>query len=139
MKKLNLLILVFATIFISCSKDDDTSNEKTSDLIGTWELIHEQQSNLPENTLSDCEKTSTIEFKSDKTYIEKTFAIANGNCVSDGEYNGSWSESGDQLTLQYTDEGESITDISKFGIANNELTLIYNDEGILITYIYKKR
>ncbi len=141
MKKLNLLILVFATIFIACNKDDDTSNEETSsNLVGTWELTYRKQSNnTSASNLDDCEKTSTFNFKSDNTYIEKTFVEISSNCVSDGEFNGSWSISSNQLTLKFVENGENTTNIPKYSITDNELSIIYNDEGILIESRYKKK
>jgi len=140
MKKLNLIILLIAATFISCSSDDDTSNKETSNLVGTWEFTYRKQSsNTIADNLDNCEKTSTIEFKPDNTYTEKTFVEISGNCVSDGKYDGSWSTSSNQLTLKFVENGNTTTNIPKFGIANNELTLIYNDEGVLITQIYKKK
>lgn len=136
MKKLNLLILVFATIFIACNKDDDTSKEETSNLIGVWELTYRKENNnTSPNTLDNCEKTSTIEFKSDNTYTEKTFVEISSNCVSDGEFAGSWLESGNQLTLNFIENGENTINTSKFNILNDELTLTFDE----ITEKYKKK
>ncbi|EZH71900.1 hypothetical protein ATO12_04595 [Aquimarina atlantica] len=139
MKKLSLFTLLITLIFISCSKDDDASNQEipaNKNLIGTWELTYRKENNnTTPNTLDNCEKTSTIEFKSDNTYSEKTFVEISSNCVSDGEFSGSWLESNNQLTLNFIENGENTTNISKFSIADDELTLVFDE----ITEKYKKK
>lgn len=113
-----------------------TKNDDTSNLIGTWELTYRKENNnTSPNTLDNCEKTSTIEFKPDNTYTEKTFVEISGNCASDGEFSGSWLESDNQLTLNFIENDMNTTNISKFSIVDDELTLVFDE----ITEKYRKK
>jgi len=138
MKKLNLfLALTVVFTLFSCGNDDD-GTVNTSDLIGKWGLISRVQQGS-EASLDNCEKSDNIEFKSDGTYKEEIYAPSAGQCVSDGVYSGTWSESSNTLTLKYTDEGDSITDVAKFLIVDNKLTITYNDEDYILILTYEKK
>ncbi len=64
MKKLSLFILLVATIFISCSKDDDASTKTNKELIiGKWQLTSSTINGEVE-ALNECELKYTLEFLS---------------------------------------------------------------------------
>ncbi|WP_108867555.1 lipocalin family protein [Aquimarina aquimarini] len=86
MKKLNLFILLIATIFISCSKDDDQTPETIEitekNLIGKWQLTKIEEDGK-QITLNPCDKKDISQFsiKEDGSKL----AIFIGNSEINGE------------------------------------------------------
>jgi hypothetical protein len=131
MKKLNLLILVFATIFIACNKDDDTSNEETSSnkklIVGKWDVT---SIIIDGETLDagDCELSSTIDIKQDGTYERQTYGgFTGGNCSPDPLVSGTWELSGN-IFIQKGDIDFSNTILE---ITETTLKYEFEDEDIL--------
>ena len=105
MKKINfyglLLMLALVTTlgFASCSSDDDSGNEATSEtsLIGTWtavkgEFVLKEDGNVVQN-FTDTELHTTFVFNSDGTF----------ECVPGGR----WTLDGSELTLDYSTSYEA--------------------------------
>lgn len=97
MKNKNLLFVLLATLFIftGCSSDDDSSNNN-SPILGTWSYNAYKVSYWNDgNWIYDVEPI-TLEFSSNGTFIYRY----------DGEIDGggTWSISGDALTMTYNDE-----------------------------------
>lgn len=137
MKKLNLLILVFATIFIACNKDDDASNEETSlnkDLIvGKWDVTSIIIDGIATDQ-DDCELLSTLHIKEDGTYEEQIYGGFVGNCIPDDLEKGTWELSENILTLMLDELGNATRLTFKYTILElTETTLKYEfeDEDIL--------
>lgn len=127
MKKLNLFFTLLLTITLfSCGSDDSTSprSEETSGLLGIWELSAKKQNGV--NSMLDiCEQTSNFEFKSDQSYAEETFVLISDQCVSDGAFAGTWSVSGDILTLTFTENEQVTINTPKYSITGDQLTLTF--------------
>ncbi|MEW7289030.1 lipocalin family protein [Aquimarina sp. 2304DJ70-9] len=139
MKKLSLFILLIAVTLTSCGSDDDAAPQQLTLpnetlITGIWELTARKELGV-DRTLDNCELTSTIQFNANKTYTEKTFVNISNECVSDGEFIGTWAISGETLTLVYNDFGTPATDTPKFNIANDELTLTFDE----LEDTYKKK
>ncbi len=45
---------------------------------------------MSQNQVDDCDKTTSIKFNSDNTFIENTFVTVSGQCVSDGVSSATW-------------------------------------------------
>ncbi|WP_074409497.1 MULTISPECIES: lipocalin family protein [Aquimarina] len=137
MKKLNLLILVFATIFIACNKDDDASNEETSSnkelIVGKWDVTSIIVDGITLDA-DDCELNSTIHIKEDGTYEEQIYGGFVGSCMPDDLDKGTWELSENILTLTLDELGNAIRLTFNHTILElTETTLKYEfeDEDIL--------
>jgi hypothetical protein len=130
MKKLNLFTLLITLLFISCSKDDDTSKEETptnKDLIvGKWDVI--AITDIPND---DCELLSTLEIKADGTYEEQTYGGFSGgiNCTPDDLEKGTWELSENILTQTLDEPGNATRLTFNYTILElTETTLKYEFE-----------
>lgn len=130
MKKLVLLLSVFALVFISCSSDDDSSSQDP--LIGTWKY-HNYIVNGVEDTPTDCEMQETFVFSSDGTfdytYYEEDFE---DNCVLEESISGTWTNDGNEIYTQNI-EGESYS--QELGFEGNTFYYedVYTFEGVTYT------
>lgn len=130
------ILFIACTLLTSCKKDDDT--ETTDPLIGTWQLEQVVEGGK-EVTRDDCNKKSTIEFKSDKSYIDTYYRTENNSCSSSVE-KGTWKKEGTN-TVHITYEGdEDDTEKYTYSIANGKLTMdeIVGADGISYKLVLKK-
>ena len=93
----------------SCGDDDDDTVGSRDLLLGTWNGVYylsqewedgEKVSDSKEDFVNGTNRYS-IEFKEDGTYVEKDVYNSSG---STNYYNGTWSYSGNKLTLIDTEE-----------------------------------
>lgn len=96
MKNTNFLFMLLATllIFTSCSSDDDNPNSN-SPILGTWSYNAYKVSDWNNGDWIYDVEPITLEFLPDGTFID----------LYDGEIDGggTWSISGDTLTMAYED------------------------------------
>ena len=116
-KSLVLLLISIATIgvYVSCSKDDDSSSSNISvaSLIGTWKISHtkgyEINSGKKDEWDVDVLADSYIYvFNSDGTYTNKEVSVEGTSTES-----GVWSLSGGNLLLSYIQGSFHYTDTIK--------------------------
>lgn len=97
MRNTNFLLTLLATLFFftGCSSDDDNPNSN-SPILGTWNYNRYALSDWNEGNWNDDVEPITLEFSSNGTFIDRY----------DGEIDGggTWSISGDTLTMTYDDE-----------------------------------
>ncbi|MBL87252.1 MAG: hypothetical protein CMO82_13080 [Winogradskyella sp.] len=133
MKKMKLFlgILIGLLIISSCSSDDD-SNSDTGSIIGTWKPIKEVDvcSTGFEDVydFDSCEQTGRIIFSEDGTLNITEYDLENGNCEQYYNSTGTWTLTGDNLSV--TLDGETINP-TFFELTNNTLRVGYydNDEN----------
>ena len=115
MKKILLLFVATASLLVSCSSDDNSSDNTEVSLIGKWEAksydLSYTLNGMPiqaENVDADFEGVvgSVFEFNSDNTFKVTTYDRVDEN-------NGQW----------YTDEGTYVYNQTK-----NEISLIYDND-----------
>lgn len=96
MKNKNILFLLLATLFIfsSCSSDDDNSNN-SSPILGTWSYNAYKVSDWNNGDWIYDVEPITLEFQSNGTFIDRYDGEVDGG--------GTWSISGDTLTMTYED------------------------------------
>ena len=123
MKKL-LYLFIASTILISCSSNDD-SLENSDFIIGSWKLTHEYGTEV-----SDCEKKSTIVFKSSNFSTSPYNFDINDNCISLGTSNGIWANNDDIYTL----ERDGIVLEVKIEFSNNDTINFIEDNEEAYTY-----
>lgn len=98
MKTINLFfgLLIALTTFTSCSSDDDNSTNENNLLIGVWSEYRYKSSDFNNQNWYTITEPITLEFKSNGTFIDRY----NGEI----EATGSWSISGNKLTMDWGDE-----------------------------------
>lgn len=152
-----LSLLAFSLVFVSVSCDDepidpaiDPSSFGSSGVIGTY-LMTAFNSSVPTDLNNDgtrstnqmnetnCFNGNTMVLNSDNTFTSTSKGIdieTNGTneiitCFVDPNITGTWSLSGNQLTLTYTQSGQQFTDI--FMVSGSRLTLSITDGEIVGT------
>src|SRR5574344_2397547 len=125
-KSLVLLLISIATIgvYVSCSKDDDSSSSNISvaSLIGTWKISHTKGYEINSGKKWDVDVPADADiyvFNSDGTYTNKQVSVEGTSTGS-----GIWSLSGGDLLLsniEYTDTFK----IEK--LTSSTLILFYSD------------
>ncbi|SFZ90474.1 Lipocalin-like domain-containing protein [Flaviramulus basaltis] len=110
MKKVILLLSVFAVVLTSCSSDDDSSSQDP--IIGTWNY-YKAYTNGNEEVLDECEKQEKFIFKSDGLvdyeYYEED---ESNNCLLEEEVSGTWSNEGNNmytLNFGFGDSTQTLT------------------------------
>ncbi len=141
MKKLSLFILLIAATLTSCGSDDDSPGTTEANLIGKWQWTAASENGVAE-TLDQCDLQDTIEFQTGGTAVSIFFNSTNTNgqitCGDAQTENITWSLSGDQLSLTYTEGTISETDTATITISGTTLTVEYRDEetpGEITVYI----
>ena len=92
MKKLILLLSVFALVFTSCSSDDDSSSSQDQ-LIGTWKY-YKYFENGVEETLEPCENQDTSVFSANGDFSGSFYIDNAGTCELDETLTGTWNNEG---------------------------------------------
>ncbi len=113
MNRILILSLLLFTLF-SCSSDDDTENSNDP-ILGKWFLF-----SVNNTEVSDCEKKSSIEFKSNGLTISDTHQVAGTNgtdCLNISIIENRWENKGDNLysfnnlesVISFSSDGTSFT------------------------------
>lgn len=106
MKKLGLLLIAFAFIFTSCSKDDD--NGSHDPFIGTWKF-HQYFENDVEIPIVGCEAQETIVVSENGDFSNSFFdEDENGVCEQIFQISGTWENIGNG-NYAITLEGDTET------------------------------
>jgi len=113
MKKFVLILLIFALFFIGC---DDGGNDVNADIIGTW----------TGNYNTGYPGFLTLSITGDKSWL-LTFDDALKS-IYKSSFNGTWSRSGNSITLKYSTGSNIIAEI-----INNKLILTIPSDFLLST------
>ena len=105
MKKLNLLIGVFALLTIfSCSSDDNDSSNPNS-IIGEWKLIRSlefENGELTEFIEGNCVQQSRERFFEDGTYNFIYYGLPQGDCIVEYQStSGNWTIENGMYNINY--------------------------------------
>lgn len=152
MKKLLLGVVALGFLATACKKDDD-NNSPSAMLVGTWKVskfvVYSGKDNsiLASETVSGCNAQSTMEFKSDKTFLQKSYeAGTNGSCMLDDTDTGTYSYNEGTKELSTTYSGSTTADVMKVeNLTHNQLSVssggfdLDNDgfDDKSISYLYK--
>ena len=118
MKKIGILLFVFAMTLTSCSKDDNDQDP----LIGSWEMTEIDVNNV---------YTELVTFKSDQTGVIIITYKYDTDPEEKDSYIFSWNTSNNLLTIRIEGETTSFA----YAISGNKLTL--SDSGYSIVYTRK--
>ena len=134
MKKLVLLLSVFALVLTSCSSDDDNSNDLSQELlIGTWTYFKAFEDGV-EIVLSDCEKQETQVFNTDGTFTITEYDDFDGPCTLDGTFSGTWVNSGNGI-YTVTAFGQTFSQAITFDSDTYSAVYTEDDGAGMIEYI----
>lgn len=141
-----LSLAAIAAIMFSCSSDDDNN---TSDPVGLYTIsaftITEPQDLNGDGVSSSNILTEThcfdggfIQLNADHTFTASsdgmeitmtTGGVEEVSCYDDGNFPGTWTVSGNLVTLTYMDEGTQYSD--SFTISNNSITISVQDGEVV--------
>ncbi|HUH47943.1 MAG TPA: lipocalin family protein [Arenibacter sp.] len=143
MKKQNLFygLLALFIIFSSCSKDDDSNSNS---IVGIWKPIKEIDvcSNGSEEKIDydSCEQTGRFVFEKSGSFSKiDNYLNNNGDCELDESYNGTWTLSDGDLSLNF---GGLSLPAAYFELSGNTLRIgQYDDswscqDGSSVSYYY---
>ncbi|MCP9201025.1 lipocalin family protein [Gramella sp. GC03-9] len=89
MKKL-LILFLSLSLFTACSDDDDATTDDGMEIVGKWYLI-DVRTSATQNTLTDCNQNSFIQFNADNTASSEFYEnVEGGGCELDGDNDGVW-------------------------------------------------
>ncbi len=113
-KTLFILAIIFA--LVSCSNDE---NENSNDeIVGRWSLF-----SISKKEVTDCEKKTTIDFRSNGVTITETFQTLNNECSRTSLIENTWKNEGDNK-YSFNNQQSSIefdSDGSSFRIVNGDI------------------
>lgn len=108
------LALVMMVLFVGCGLANQLEGTK-------WEIT-ESEDGYTQKLVFDFQKESklvlTVSYSMPEYDIDSSFSMS-----------GSWSVDGDQLTISYTDGGETITETATAEIDGDKLTLTITEDG----------
>ena len=122
MKKLILLLSVFALTFTSCSNDDDSPPPVNTSIVGTWKFFKSFENGV-EETLELCDLEQTLMFSENGTLNVTPYEEINGVCEAIGDIDGSWSNENTIYSitiLGMTESQEIIVEGNTFYIETTE-------------------
>ncbi|WP_075341294.1 hypothetical protein [Tenacibaculum agarivorans] len=86
-----VLTICAIVALLSCSSDDENSSNVNDPILGKWNLFSIDNVEQP-----DCEKMSTIEFKTNNSTVSETFQTVNTDCIKI-EGTNTWENKGESL------------------------------------------
>ena len=108
------LALVMMVLFVGCGLANQLEGTK-------WEMTETEEG-----------ATSKLVFdfqKEGKLVLTYSISMPEYNINQSFPMSGTWSVDGDQLTISYTDEGETITETATAEIDGDKLTLTVTEDG----------
>lgn len=111
MKKLILLLSLFALTLTSCNSDDDSPPTESATIVGSWQFFKSFENNV-EQSLELCEPEQTLIFSDNGTLTIVNYEAINGICELADNITGTWSQS------------ETIFNVTILGMTESEEILI---------------
>jgi len=122
-------VLFTTSLFTSCKSDDDDQDT----IIGKWQLEQVFENEVEQSISDDCEKNSTLEFKTNNTFINIENYIEMGSCES-STGPGTWEYNGETaLKIMYDGEDTEVVDLA-FTFVSGNLHLVFEN----IRTVWKK-
>ena len=124
-----LMVMLMALVsvgFASCGDDDEP--KYNSDIIGTW--------SLDSYNLSDA--AMYFQFTKDGKFHEVYTSIANGETSLDDVFHGTYTVSGNVLTITYNYLYEDETVKCLYQVKGDKLTLTFEDDGEKVTATFTR-
>jgi len=134
MKNLLSMLLVFSFLFtIGCEDDDATDSNP---LVGVYNMVSYSVSGDGVNITVDADANNSLVLVLSEGGTYSVQGSIDGESTSDS---GTWSTTGSTLTFIYEDAEEgTVTTIFSYTLSGNNLTMSFTDEGFTITYNMEK-
>jgi hypothetical protein len=133
MKKVILLLSVFALLLTSCNSDDDNDNISSEDLfIGSWKFSQTFEDGV-EQELIPCSDIGIIVISSDGTFSSTGYDDFGDGCELEFSQSGLWENSGSGMySITVDNEIEVIQ--AEFSVTT--MILVETSDGIIYRDIY---
>ena len=135
MRNLLSMLLVFSFLFtIGC--DDDEATDETNPLVGVYNMVSYSVSGdgFDSTQVADANNSLVFVLSEGGTYSLQGTIDGESNSES-----GTWFTTGSTLTLISEDvEDGTVTDIFSYTLSGNDMTMSFTDEGLTITYNWEK-
>lgn len=150
MKNKILLLIAGLGILTSCNKDDDNNNGSSGSISGTYKLTAfnisvaqdlngDGTASINQMSETACFNNSFMSLNENNTFVydDKGVEITSDgmndiiDCYDDGDVTGTWSVSGNTLTLNYSFGGSSITDT--YTVSGSTITIAVPDGDVVGT------
>ena len=135
MRNLLSMLLVFSFLFtIGC--DDDEATDETNPLVGVYNMVSYSVSGDGLNITQEADANNSLVLVLSEGGTYSVQGSLDGESNSES---GTWSTTGSTLTLIYEDDEEgTTTDIFSYTLSGNNMTMSFTDEGLTITYNWEK-
>ena len=141
MKKTMILtaVLFVSTFFMSCSSSSDDTIQDTiqETIIGKWQLEQRFTDNVEITLSEECEKKSTLEFKTDNTFVDIESFVEQNNPCSSSTDPGTWEYNGDN-TIKISYDGDTEEEIFTYTFVNGQLIYVLEDMEENYKTVWKK-
>lgn len=105
MKKVIFLMLAMSMSLglMSCSSDDDSSNEPQFTIQGVWKVSQYFANNVEQDIDDYCAFKGSFQFVAPNVFVENGFEVVEGttNCVAKTAISGTWVKNNNSYTLTF--------------------------------------
>lgn len=131
------IVSVFFLLLISCEKEPEVNggtgggNDTSGNIVGKWKRYNSITDGVTTFHTHECEAehgVDYLELKVDNTLYNQIYSKDNGDCFFNGDESGTYSKSGNQLTIHLAGETAFTTEITE--LTETSLTIVsqYVDE-----------
>ncbi len=132
MKKLHfflsvMLLTLVSVGFTSCG--DDKDEPKSADIVGTWQVQAVDEDGASYESLVQFTKSgkwNSVDIYTDEVGVQVE--------VDQGTY----TISGNKVTVTYTEDGKSVSESFTYEVKNNKLMITYQDFPVAVTFVRVK-
>ena len=124
MRKLVLLLSVFALVFTSCSSDDDGGSQDS--FVGTWKYYKYYEDGV-EIPLEDCEDLTTLVITSNGAFSTSIYDDIGNGCELEYTATGTWENVGSGL---YSTTTEGDTYVQQVEFSGNTMYFEETENGV---------
>ena len=118
-----LMVILLALVSVGFAACEDDEPKYTSDLVGTWSY----------NTQMIGDFATYLQFTKDGKFHEVHTSFPNGETLLDDVFNGTYTVSGNVLTITYNFKYEDEIVKCLYDVEGDKMTLTFEDDGEEVT------
>lgn len=125
---LTVMLLALVSVGVT-SCGDDKDEPKSSDVVGTWQLKGIDEDGASFESLLQFTKNgkwNSVEIYTDEVGVQVEVE------------NGTYTVSGNKMTVTYTEDGLSVSESFTFEVKGDKLMLTYDEYPVAVTYVRVK-
>ena len=123
---LTVMLLTLVSVGVTSCGDDEP---KSNDLVGTWQLQAVDEDGASYETL--------VQFTKDGKWNSVEIVTDEVGVAVEVE-KGTYTVSGNKITVNATEDGHSVTETMTFEVKGNKLMLTYEDMPVAVTFVRVK-